>query len=109
MKTLTRCWLAASLHPKALGRATLPWTRPNNASHDIIGVGWARVISGRPRIRYSFPGILAYVFVEADTVISPVVGAVSPDLSKARGREGKEGEERGKGGFHCAWFLDEAM
>lgn len=104
MKALTRCWLATSLHPKALGRATLrfSWTRPNNASHDIIGVGWARVISARPRIRYSFPGILAYVFVEADTVISPVVGAVSPDLRKARGREGKEGEERGRDGFHGA-------
>lgn len=106
MKTLTPCWLVASLHPKALGSATLRFsrTRPNNASHDIIGIGWAWVISRSPRIRYSFPGVLAYGFVEADTVRSPVVGAVSPDRSKARGGEGKEGEERGKDGFHGAWF-----
>lgn len=104
MKTLTPRWLPASLLPKALGSARFSRTRPNNASHDIIGVGWARVISGRPRIRYSFPVLLAYTSVEADTIVSPVVGAVSPNRSKARGGEGKDGEERGKDGFHGAWF-----
>lgn len=106
MKTLTPRWLPASLLPKALGSATLRFsrTRPNNASHDITGVVWARVISGTPRIRYSFPFTLAYTFVEADTITSPVVGAVSPDRSKAQGGEGKEGEVGGNDGFHVAWF-----
>lgn len=105
-KTLTPRWLPASLLPKTLGSTTRRFsrTRPNNASHDIIGVGWTRVISRRPRIRHSFPGVLACTSVEADTIVSPVVGAVSPNRSKARSGEGKEGEKRGKDGFHGAWF-----
>lgn len=106
-KALTTRWTLATFLPKALSSAALRlgWTRLYNASHDIFGVVRARIISRSSCIRYSSPGLPAYVFVEADAVFSPIVGAVSSNLGKDRGGENEEGKERGKDYFHDAWFF----
>lgn len=104
---LTTRWLLATLPPKALSRAVLRfgWTRIYNATQDIFGVVRARIISPNSCYGYSSPFLLAYVFVEADAVFSPIVGAVSSNPSKDRGGENEEGKERGKDDFHDAfWF-----
>lgn len=104
---LTTGWVVATLPPKALSRAVLRfgWTRIYNATQDIVGVVRARIISPNSCSGYSSPFLLAYVFVEADAVFSPIVGAVSSNPSKDGGGENEEGKERGKDDFHDAFSV----